>query len=212
MVDPVVAEDGNTYERAAILKWLASKGTSPLDPSCPLDASRLMTNRAVKQQIEDLVNSGDLDEELTQAYKARRWEASPDYARKLFKDGKVEVAAELGLPEAQGEMAERCYYGKDGEAKDVVRSVEWAKKAAAGGDMQGQFRLGHAYCDGEGGLPRNWKAAAELRVKAAKQGSVLAMLFCADLHKRGGRGVSVASPRYCRVPFNFCPLLLLSFS
>ena len=53
---------------------------------------------------------------------------------------------------------------------------------------------------------------AELHVKAAKQGSVLAMLFCADLHKRGGRGVSVASPRYCRVPFNFCPLLLLSFS
>lgn len=30
MVDPVVAEDGHTYERAAIIKWLAEHSTSPL--------------------------------------------------------------------------------------------------------------------------------------------------------------------------------------
>ena len=34
--------------------------TSPLDPSCRLDASRLMSNRAVQQQIEELVASGEL--------------------------------------------------------------------------------------------------------------------------------------------------------
>jgi hypothetical protein len=31
MVDPVFADDGNTYERFEILKWIALKSTSPLD-------------------------------------------------------------------------------------------------------------------------------------------------------------------------------------
>lgn len=28
--DPVIAEDGNTYERAAITEWLAKNSTSPI--------------------------------------------------------------------------------------------------------------------------------------------------------------------------------------
>ena len=55
MVDPVVAEDGNTYERVEILKWIAKNGVSPLDPGLPLDASQLTSIRAMQQQIEDLV-------------------------------------------------------------------------------------------------------------------------------------------------------------
>ena len=71
MVDPVLAEDGRTYERSAIVKWLATKSTSPLDPSCRLDVSRLMTNRAMKEQIEELVESGELDDALCAGYPAR---------------------------------------------------------------------------------------------------------------------------------------------
>ena len=41
MVDPVVADDGNTYERKEILKWIAVKSTSPLDPSCRVRAHGL---------------------------------------------------------------------------------------------------------------------------------------------------------------------------
>ena len=108
MVDPVLAEDGNTYERAAILKWIASKSTSPLDPSCPLDASRVFPNRAVKQQIEQLVASGELDDALCADYLNRKYKMSPEYAQKLYREGKVEEAAELGLPKAQGEMTIRC--------------------------------------------------------------------------------------------------------
>jgi hypothetical protein len=29
MFDPVIAEDGNTYERAAILEWLENNGSKP---------------------------------------------------------------------------------------------------------------------------------------------------------------------------------------
>ena len=70
MVDPVLAEDGNTYEGAAIRAWLATKRTSPLDPSCRLSRRRLVSNRAVKQQIEELVASGELEEGM----RARYWE------------------------------------------------------------------------------------------------------------------------------------------
>jgi TPR repeat protein len=175
VVDPVLAEDGNTYERQEILQWIAKKSTSPLDPSCTLDASRLMSNRAVKQQIEELVASGELDEELCAGYLERKKALNLERAQKLFNEGKVEEAAELGLPEAQGEMTERCYWGTHGVAKDLDKSVEWAKKAAAGGDKVGQFRLGAAYEHGEGGLQKDWATAAEWLEKAAEQGHTLAM-------------------------------------
>ena len=45
MVDPVLAEDGRTYERKELIKWLATNSTSPLDPSCSIDASQLRSNR-----------------------------------------------------------------------------------------------------------------------------------------------------------------------
>ena len=42
MVDPVLAEDGRTYERTELKKWLVINSTSPLDPSCSIDASQLV--------------------------------------------------------------------------------------------------------------------------------------------------------------------------
>ena len=190
MVDPVLAEDGNTYERAAILKWIASKSTSPLDPSCPLDASRLMSNRAVKQQIEQLVASGELDDALCAAYLERKEASSLEQAKKLYDEGKVEEAAELGLPEAQGEMAQRCYWGCHGVAKDLDKSVEWAKKAAAGGDKLGQFRLGWAYDEGEGGLEKDYAMALKWFEKAAEQGCATSMNNIGALYGDGGHGVT----------------------
>jgi hypothetical protein len=63
MCDPVIAQDGNTYEKSELLTWLASKSTSPLDPSCKLNSAGLIVNRVVKQQIEELVYSGEVDDE-----------------------------------------------------------------------------------------------------------------------------------------------------
>ena len=54
MVDPVLAEDGNTYERSAILEWLKTNNKSPLNPSQTLHPDRLFSNRAVLGFIEKL--------------------------------------------------------------------------------------------------------------------------------------------------------------
>ena len=94
---------------------------------------------------------------------------------KLFDEGLVENAATRGHTKAQGMMAERCYFGSHGVTKDLLACVVWARKAAAGGDMVGQFRLGYAYEYGEGGLAKNWPLAKEWYEKAATQGYVAAM-------------------------------------
>jgi TPR repeat protein len=188
MVDPVLAADGNTYERFEILKWIATKSTSPLDPSCPLDASRLMSNRAVKQQIEELVASGELADELRADYLERKKTSSLEHAQELYDEGKEEEAAALGLPKAQGFMAEMCF--ERDEEGDQEKGVEWAEKAAAGGDDLGQFWLGHAYQKGAGSLGKDYAIALEWYEKAADQGNEYAMTNIGQLHDEGGRGVT----------------------
>jgi hypothetical protein len=51
MHDPVIAEDGQTYEREAIATWVASAGTSPM--SRQQMASRFLSNRLVKSMVEN---------------------------------------------------------------------------------------------------------------------------------------------------------------
>lgn len=50
MMDPVVDDDGNTYERSAIVEWLARNGTSPVTRN-PLQKNHLAPNRALRELI-----------------------------------------------------------------------------------------------------------------------------------------------------------------
>lgn len=52
MVDPVVAQDGQTYERAAIEEWLTTHDTSPLSGAV-LEHRELTPNVALRQLIEE---------------------------------------------------------------------------------------------------------------------------------------------------------------
>jgi TPR repeat protein len=189
MVNPVIAADGHTYERQEITQWLASNNTSP-KTNLPLEHKALIPNLSVKQQIEELVASGELDDEVCAGYLERKEAVNLEQAQKLYDEGKVEEAAELGLPEAQGEMANRCWDGTHGVAKDHEKCVEWAKKAAAGGDRLGQFRLGYAYHEGEGGLEKDWAMALKWYEKAAEQGCAASMNNIGVLYKNGGHGVT----------------------
>ena len=73
MVDPVMAQDGHTYERRAVIrKWIninGRKSNSPLVPSCAISGHH--TNHSVKQQIDALVSSGELEDEVYAAYLKR---------------------------------------------------------------------------------------------------------------------------------------------
>ena len=52
MTMPVVAADGNTYDKKAIMRWMAKKRVSPVS-SVPLANSDLTLNRALRKLISD---------------------------------------------------------------------------------------------------------------------------------------------------------------
>ena len=58
MQDPVVDREGNTYEKAAILKWLENNSTSPITRT-NLTLSDLTPNRALKNLIEEFLTGID---------------------------------------------------------------------------------------------------------------------------------------------------------
>ena len=52
MVNPVVAEDGHTYEREALVRWLSEKNISPMTGERM--GARMLPNHAVKSMIANL--------------------------------------------------------------------------------------------------------------------------------------------------------------
>jgi len=54
--DPVLAEDGHTYEREAITQWIQNNGRSPLTDQ-PLSLQRLYPNHAIQKLIDRFENS-----------------------------------------------------------------------------------------------------------------------------------------------------------
>lgn len=56
MVDPYIDTDGNSYERSAIMEWLATRQVSPITRR-PLKPGDLVPNRVLKTLIEEYKNS-----------------------------------------------------------------------------------------------------------------------------------------------------------
>ena len=157
MVDPVLAPDGHTYDRKAIIKWCVIKGTCPLMPNVTISVKQLIPNRAVKHAIMELMESGSVDDATT-----RVWHLEQDdekSAEACFAEGRISDAAFLGHAGAQGIMASRYYEG-EGVTQDFGRCVEWAHLGALNNDATSQFRLGYAYHMGEG-VEKNWKTALQ---------------------------------------------------
>ncbi len=57
MVDPVIAMDGNTYERSAIEKWFKTNNTSPIHGSEIIE-KKIIPNLNLKKLINDLILEG----------------------------------------------------------------------------------------------------------------------------------------------------------
>jgi hypothetical protein len=55
MRDPCIAEDGHTYERAALEEWLGRHGTSPITRDY-ISADRLMPDATLRIMIEDFLS------------------------------------------------------------------------------------------------------------------------------------------------------------
>lgn len=61
MSDPVMCEDGFSYERSAILEWFAKdKTTSPMT-NCLLTSTTVFENNKLKREIENYLKKLDFD-------------------------------------------------------------------------------------------------------------------------------------------------------
>mmetsp|Transcript_29409 Transcript_29409/g.65845 ORF Transcript_29409/g.65845 Transcript_29409/m.65845 type:complete len:338 (-) Transcript_29409:243-1256(-) len=149
---------------------------------------RLLSQTALKEAIEALVESGDVDEVLLEGWRQRKKSLEFARAQDLYDQGRVSEAAKLGLAQAQAKMAENCYYGDCVEA-DYQRAFEWATKAAEAGNTEGQFWLGYAYRHGVG-AQKDWAVAVKWYELAAEQGGSTAMANLGILYYDGGHGIS----------------------
>jgi hypothetical protein len=143
--EPVKAEDGHTYERKAIEGWLAQNATSPVTRAHM--GTRLMEDYAAKNTIEELVNSGDIDDELATAWKQKLAEKLADETlvketRALAKGGDGEAMYCLGT-----------WYGTglNGLAKDDVQARAWLEQSAATRHPQGMAMFSSYLLLGIGG-------------------------------------------------------------
>ena len=118
MVDPVIAEDGITYEHDMIKEWVRDGSTtSPIDRNVVI--SVIYRNIAVRKATEELVLAGMIPEDETREYLAAKGEW-------YFDRGDHEAAARMGMQEAQLVMS--CNREK---AQDHESAVKWAKEALA---------------------------------------------------------------------------------
>ena len=185
MIDPVIAEDGNTYEREAIEEWLSKKATSPLNPSKRMRINRLIPARQIQISIGKMIESGNVDEELSEVWKERKKEADLIKAQKLYDEGSIMDAAKLGLPKAQIKVAERYLFGINKVEKDEDKSIEYLKKGAEGGEMFGQYWLANAYIM-NGETDRDISNAMLWFEKAAQQGCSKSMRELGRIYEAGG--------------------------
>jgi len=101
--------------------------------------------------------------------------------------GALYRAAEMGLPNAQTELASHYLVG-EGVKRDPVKARQWFEKAANQGHPQAQTVLGWLYLGGTGVKADKLRAALWLK-RASLQGSAEAQLSLGILHATG-KGVA----------------------
>jgi TPR repeat protein len=186
MVNPVQASDGWSYERDAISKWCENHDTSPLDPSVEIDISQLKPNRSLRDIIQRLVESNEFEPNVCQEWLEEF--AKLDSAPQLFREGRINEAAELGHSQAMGILANR-YYNGIGVLVNLEMSLKWAHRAAIAGDGNGQFRMGYAFQVGEG-RPKNYAESLKYYTVAYYNGIDAAAHNISEMYSTGGFGIT----------------------
>jgi hypothetical protein len=94
-LEPVTAEDGNIYERAAIEEWLRRQQKSP-STNEPM-GSKLLPAKQVRSMIESLIKSGTLIGDKVTAWQARLEDQEKVKALQASaNDGDIKSMIELG--------------------------------------------------------------------------------------------------------------------
>ena len=180
-VDPVMAEDGITYERKAIEEhfWLNTddNGMSRSPMTNTLMGQNLIPAIQMRNLIETLVKNGDLDEDLADSWESRvkdKEEMSSFLRKALAGDG--DAALELGRA---------SFRGTRGEEKNNVTAKRWFKKAAEAGNVKGMALAGYLHA-----RDKEEVEATTLTAMAAGAGSDMACIRLARWYAKGRFGLA----------------------
>lgn len=135
MHQPVIGPDGTTFEKAAILHWLASNDHSPISRS-PLKAEQLYDNLAILEIIEDLTTAEDTNMHQS----IRNWK---EVHSTRLKQSAAEVAALNAVQEETNTQpsayTQATQLGRDEAIRSEVR--RFARNEAELRRLQRQRRL-----------------------------------------------------------------------
>lgn len=179
-VDPVMAEDGNIYERSAIETWLADHDTSPATNEQM--GKNLIGSVRIKNAIEGMVDNfqkgTEEEEELVTHWKQRNEE--------VRKKKELLEEAEQGDLVAM-EMAGACYsHGLKGFEEDEEKAFKWNKKAADAGSIIGMASAGVYLAEKPDGTTMDRVLALSFTsMTATSQGSDAACLLLGKSYAKG---------------------------
>jgi len=185
-IEPVTAEDGKIYEKAAIQEWLGKQQRSPAT-GLPMGV-RLMPATQARNTIEQLVKSGAIEGEKAASWKEKlKGENKIKEMRAKAEGGNAGAIHNLGLAYSKGKHGvaidhqqarawyergaklqhPRClasfgYYllrGVGGPAIPVLGIIYVSQAATLGSDFSA-WHLGKAFLHGTYGVPSDMEQAA----------------------------------------------------
>ena len=178
-VDPVIAEDGQIYERGAIVEWLSRNATSPITRA-PMGA-KLLPAVPVRNTIGSLIKSGAIEGELAEAWREK--------LENKLKVKEVGLKAEGGDGTAMWQLGLWYDFGRQGLPIDAVQSRAWYERSAAARDPKGMAAFGDALLCGWGG-PQNTALGLVMASQAAELGSDLGAYILGQAFFKGQWGLA----------------------
>ena len=181
-IKPVTAEDGKIYEEKAIREWFLQKDGDPTSPSTgAVIGTRLLPAPQARNIIEELVKSGDIDDELATAWKQKLED------EKEVKETRAKT--ELGDGDAMYSLGVWYAQGQYGLSEDEAQARAWLERSAAARYPRGLAYLGECLLRGIGG-PKDNVLGLVNATEAAHLGTELGAYLLGQVFCKGICGLS----------------------
>ena len=183
-MDPVVAEDGQCYDRSAIEEWFAKhtfgRVKSPMTNQ--VIGKKLVPALQMRNSLERLISKGILTGEAAEVWKERH-----DELKNLTSEWRTELeGAYKGEPGPMCSIG-LCYReGHNGFKKDQSKAIDWLKRSAELDDPQAVCNMAIFYINGQG-LQQDFPKGFFEMGRAAMLGSEHAAICAGNYYHTGSR-------------------------
>lgn len=179
-VDPVAAEDGQVYERSAIVQWMQKQEKSPMTNK-PM-GTKLVTLTPVRSMIRTMVENGQVEGDIVDAWQKKlNDERIVAAITRLAKEGNTSSMLRMGF---------LCTKGDNGVEKDLSKAFEWFMEAHKAGRNIATSIVGLWLLRGTG-VKKNVENGIMYLTVAAMNGSKIACYHLGRTYIDGASGVSV---------------------